>query len=458
MSELHSPHSALQRQVEGLSTLVQLEDEARNAETVSALSFIMANDTHHLAAYRQGFVWRCGPHQRPRLMTVSGAARFDRSTPMVQWLEDFGALVAQQGVEPRIWCAQDIPGKLRAGWGEWLAARALAIPVLQGDGVCCAMLMLARDPDWSDGEQVLLSRLAGAYGHAWRALEPNGPPVAMRLRDKVLHKRLAVAAGLALAGAMWLPVPQSALAPAEIVAADPAIVSAPMDGVVKSVAVAPNQRVEDGDVLFEIDDTRLRNRRDVAKRALEVAEARLELISKRAFLDADSRGQVAVLQAQAAERKAELAFTQEQLSQIVVRAPRGGVAVFRDRNDWIGRPVGTGERVMTVADPAAVKVRMDLPVDELLVFPEAARVQVFLNIAPLSPREAVLRASSYEAVPTPDGVLAYELIADLGDELSGEVPPRIGLKGTAKVYADDVSLFWYLMRKPIAGLRQVLGL
>jgi hypothetical protein len=37
-------------------------------------------------------------------------------------------------------------------------------------------------------------------------------------------------------------------------------------------------------------------------------------------------------------------------------------------------------------------------------------------------------------------------------------PPRIGLKGTAKIYGPRVTLFYYIMRRPLAALRQLVGL
>jgi len=52
------------------------------------------------------------------------------------------------------------------------------------------------------------------------------------------------------------------------------------------------------------------------------------------------------------------------------------------------------------------------------------------------------------------GVLSYRLKASFGD---GQPPPRIGLKGTAKVYGQRVSLFYFLMRRPLAAVRQVVG-
>jgi hypothetical protein len=54
----------------------------------------------------------------------------------------------------------------------------------------------------------------------------------------------------------------------------------------------------------------------------------------------------------------------------------------------------------------------------------------------------------------PDNSLAYVVKAQLA---AGSLP-RIGWRGTAKVYAEQVSLGYYLMRKPILFLRKSLGM
>jgi hypothetical protein len=43
-------------------------------------------------------------------------------------------------------------------------------------------------------------------------------------------------------------------------------------------------------------------------------------------------------------------------------------------------------------------------------------------------------------------------------KLDERTSPRIGLKGTAKLYAGYVPLGYYVMRKPFAWLRRAAGL
>ncbi|MNJ03472.1 hypothetical protein D3C73_1637900 [compost metagenome] len=66
---------------------------------------------------------------------------------------------------------------------------------------------------------------------------------------------------------------------------------------------------------------------------------------------------------------------------------------------------------------------------------------------------AQLERAAYEAQTTAAGQLAYRL-----DATFVEASPRIGLRGTAKLYGERAPLAYYLLRRPLAALRQGLGL
>ena len=112
---------------------------------------------------------------------------------------------------------------------------------------------------------------------------------------------------------------------------------------------------------------------------------------------------------------------------------------------------------MQVADPTQVEFRIMLPVKDSISLVSGSEVRVFLDNDPLHAWSAQLSESGYEPQTTPDQQLAYRLIAQLSEsELQAE-PPRVGLRGTAKVYGEKVSIFFYLFRRPITSVRQWLG-
>ena len=60
---------------------------------------------------------------------------------------------------------------------------------------------------------------------------------------------------------------------------------------------------------------------------------------------------------------------------------------------------------------------------------------------------------SYATTVTPSGVLAYTARADL----TGSADLRLGLKGTAKIFGPPRPLAVWLLRRPLAYLRQLVA-
>ena len=151
-----------------------------------------------------------------------------------------------------------------------------------------AIFLLDAPPAQPIAEQ--LTRLAGTWGYCWAALAGNRPRWRLKLTPRQRKLALAAAAGLCL-----IPVKQTALAPAEVVSQDALIVASPLDGVVKTFHVAPNQPVRKGEKLFSLDDTTLRNRLEVGLKGVGVADAELNAASQRAFDNTQTRNEIALL-------------------------------------------------------------------------------------------------------------------------------------------------------------------
>jgi multidrug resistance efflux pump len=258
--------------------------------------------------------------------------------------------------------------------------------------------------------------------------------------------------------ALFVPVRMSVLAPAEVIALEAIAVAAPMDGVIKTFAAQPNQLVKENELLFSLDEASLRNRREVALKSLAVARADAMAAQQKSFENDNSRAEMASLNGKVAERQAEVASFDDQLKRLDVRAPRAGVIVFGDVNDWQGKPVVTGERVALLADPKDAGVMVYLAVADAINLQAGAQVKLFLQIAPLKPLLAQVSQTSYQSVLSPEGVSAYRLRAKFSDLTQEQRElARIGLKGTAKLYGEKSPLGYYLFRRPISALRELTG-
>ena len=438
-----------------LAALLHLEARARAARDLASLDFVIANETWQLAPYRQAAVFRRDALDRPALVAVSGLAVLEGDSPFTLWMTRLAAYAWKAIPEARAFTWRDLPAEFAEGWTEWLPEYALFVPLSGPDGERIGAVVYGRDEPWIQSAIQQFGRLHEAYGYSQWALM-RGESIGSRLRAGLRRSswllKLALVAALL---ALLIPVRMSVLAPAEVIALEAQVVAAPMDGVVEAFQVRPNQEVRKDQALFTLERTTLASRREVAQKALEVARTDALLSAQKAFQDDESRAELAVRQGRVREREAELAYIEAQLGRVEVRAPAAGVAVFGDPNDWVGKPVQTGERIVLLADPAGAGVLIWLPVADAINLEPGAEIRLFLHVAPLQPLTASLTQTSYQATPSPDGIAAYRIRG----RFQGDAGiARIGLKGTAKVYGERWPLAYLMFRRPLATLREWTGL
>lgn len=438
------------------ATLLQLEREARHAPDEPALRFVIVNRTRTLLEYRQAVLARLDADNRLRVVAVSGVPELDRNAPFIRWQERMLRCLlpvdSKDSPLPRAVTAEDVDARDAREWPEWSASHGLWCPLVEGDGRQVGGLWLSRERPWAEAEKMLAGQLADCYAHAWAAL---GRRRRFNRLVALPRRRTVVIAAVIAASLLFVRVRESVLAPAEVVPHDPVIVAAPLQAVIAGFDVKPNQLVKKGQELFHFDDTRFQAKYQVAEKSLSVARAELLEASQSAFSSAKSSAQTGILRARIALRTAERDYAQQQLQRTVVRAGRSGIAVYTDPDDWVGKPVVVGERIMQLADPKDTRLRIDLPVANAISLKRGTEVVLFLDTAPLHPLHATVTRASYAAEPTSGGVLAYRIYARFA---SGTSPPRIGLQGTARIYGGRVALAYYLLRRPISTVRRWFGL
>lgn len=445
-----------------LATLLDLAHRARHVDEAVELDFLAVNGSHALAPYRQAALWFADRG----VCALSGVVQLEANAPYVQWLEKLCA--ALDGAGPASVSALDAPAGLGADWAEWLPAHALWLPLagVPASRTAPGGLVLARDTPWRDDERALLVEWADTLRHAWlaRPAPQRYTPGALlaRLRLRREHERAArlpwwrrraVQGAIAALLVLCCPVRLNVLAPGELVPANPAAVRAPLDGVIEHFHVKPNQAVKQGDPLFDFDQAQLASRAAVAEQALATAEVEYRQALQQALSDDKSKGMLATLQGKIEERRAETGFLRGQAERASVVAPRDGIALFDDPSEWIGRPVATGERVMRIAAPGDVEVEAWLALGDAIPLAAGADLTLYLASSPLDPVDASVRYVGYEAQPRPDGSYAYRVRA----RLAHATPARVGLKGTARLSGHWVPMAYWMLRRPLATIRQTLG-
>jgi hypothetical protein len=108
---------------------------------------------------------------------------------------------------------------------------------------------------------------------------------------------------------------------------------------------------------------------------------------------------------------------------------------------------------MRVAAPDDVEVEAWLALGDAIPLPVGAPVSLYLNASPLFSVPAQVRYVAHDAIQRPDGSYAYRVRA----ALDGKTTHRVGLKGTAKLSGSWVPLIYWIVRRPIAAIRQIIG-
>ncbi len=420
------------------------------------MAFMAVNDSHSLARYRQAALWFADEG----VTALSGVVQVEANVPYVQWLTRACAALHAQGGGARLATASDLPDEQAQAWSEWMPAFGLCLPLEGIDG----LLLIARDSPWTEPETALLVEWMDSWRHAWMAIvRPR--TWAWRRTPQMLLQHLRIVSGTPWwkqRAAQWavgvllvllFPVRLTVLAPGELVPSDPAVIRAPFDGVVASFLVKPNETVKTGQPLFSFDDATLASRLEVARQALGTAEAEYRQGSQQALGDAKYKSQLVVLAGKIEERRAEAAYLQGQLERSRVVSPRDGIALFDDPTEWLGKPVVTGERILRVAPADQSEVEAWLPVGDAIPIEPGAAATLYLNASPLSPVSAAVRYVAHDAVARPDGTYAYRVRAALEEKTLH----RVGLKGTVKLAGGWVPFIYWVLRRPVASARQLIG-
>lgn len=466
-----------------LLTLIELSHRARAANSEEELAFLLVNDTRQLVVYRQAALWL----QDRRTVALSGVLQLEANAPYVHWLERLATHLVQldsdadaqaallppapgmaplppPGSQPRFLTVDQLPTDLAAAWKEWWPAQAVWIPlsVRQGGRVTRGGMFVVGPDPFTSAQIGLLQEWLHAWTHAWQALSTPKPFSWRQWRQRWQSRRrtgpwwrrrplqLLLAVGLLLC----VPVQLSVLAPGELVPSHPAVLRAPLDGVIAQFHVKPNETVKKGQLLFSFEEAPIASRLEVARQALSTAEAEYRQFAQMAVGDSKSKLQLATLIGRISEKRAEAEFLQGQYERAHVVAPQDGIALFDEPSEWIGRPVQTGERVMRIAQNGDSEIEAWLAVGDAIPLALEAPVRLFLSADPFSAIKGRLRYLGHDAILRPDNTYAYRLRATL-DAPSQQ---RVGLKGTAKLQGEWSVLGYWIFRRPLASIRQYLAL
>ena len=446
--------------MENISKLLQLEHNCRNCESIKELYYQIVNETRNLVNYSQGVLLTIDFSGKYKVVGISDIPVVDSTSPYVQWIENIIIDLNNNEKSKDIFVVDtktDLKQIDLNSMHEFSPSNILFIPLksIKENREINYILLLFKEEGWLEKDILILKHLSSSLAYFLFAMRSTGISQILR-KISFKNKYLKISIFLLII-LMFLPVKLSVLAPLEVEAKNPYVVTSPLNAVIEEVKVFPNDKIEKEQLLVKFDDVDFNNNYLVAKRTLDVANAQLHTVKQSSFFDATQKSQISQLESQVKLKEAELNFAQEQLSKTKIYAKEDGIAIINNPNDWKGKPVNTGERIFLIANPNSIELKIMLPASDAIFLEENAIVKAFFDNDPTNSWKAKVKYISYKPELTEQNVLSYKIIAQFDDINENGYIPSIGLRGTAKIYSKQVSLFFYLFRKPITATRQWIG-
>lgn len=447
---------ALPRSIQVLIVCNRMVIKAFNAKNRQSLIFTILNDTVHVIPYDRAILWDMSA-KPPKLLGVSGQSQVNKEAEIVKKWEQLVQSVSDPA-KPQQLTEESFPGKGHL-WKDVQAksdASVLWLPIYTQDKLVLG-LWLERwhrgeaDETLSEDIDLFMNFLMPGYGSAWQRFSK-----AATFTKHVVNKKYVLGAIFALVLILFfVQTPLRVVAPCEVVPGDPYLVTAPLEGIIDEVLVDPGDQVEKGQVLFEYDKRVPMQALKIAQKDVDITSAELDRVTTLGIEERETLEDLAILKLKLEKANIKLDLASYNASLLEVKAPISGIALLSDPDSWRGKPVKVGEKVLTIGKLDNTKVRIWIPEDDNIILNRDIPVQVYLNINPDRTREAKITFISNESTINENNLPSFVAEAEW---LDPQEDVKLGLKGTATLYGERVSLLYYFFRRPLIGIRNLFGI
>lgn len=420
--------------IDFLQDLFELEREIREAPNTSALAKVITVRSQAVLGFKDAVFCAGSSAQKMRAQAASNSDLVDPSSPVLTWVEELCALHSSQlenGINFVASPDNDIKGK------NLLPKHILFVPLQSKNQGLLGCLVFTRTTKFSQHDILFINHLAGTIGHALAIFSRKPNPIL-----DIGMARLATFIVVTLFLLSVFPMHLTTLAPAEVVAYQPEIIKAPIDGVIDEITVTPNTHVGPGSLLARLNNHNLKAVYDEVAQKTLLAESRISNPQgKRASEE---------LRSDLEKSRARMESAEERLLQTDIRAETSGIAIVKAPGEWIGRPVKAGEKILEIANPKEVELVLEIPAEDADLISQNSKVRIFLDRRPFSPLTANVKKSSLVPENSKSNGTYYTFRARFDE---GVPPPTIGQRGVARVYGERASLLFFIFREQMKFYR-----
>lgn len=456
-SSATDPNPAKTAYLTQLYLINRLLIKAGDAATVDVLTFIILNDTLHLIPYNRALLFSF-EGATPQAIGISGQ---DKVNPNSQLLQKWCTLIKelQNPEKEQILKIDSFKGheQLFHELQDRVRSSVLWLPIFIKNKLAMGMWIEKWDAnaeDFTNPEKIALLKnfLMPGYGVAWSKFTSHYSVI----------KRTGVTKHLFLYGVLGLflstlvvRLPLRVVAPCEVVPKTPYLITAPVDGIVDVITVKPSQAVKKGDVLFVYNKKDPEQNLKLSESQVDVLQADVNRAMTQGLSDSDPLTQMPVLKIKMEKEKINRDYQRYINSMLDVKAPAAGIVIMDAPDDWRGRPVSTGDKVMMISNPSEIKVKMWVPESSKVIINPDKPIAIILTSYPVRTYHAKITSIANQSVLSPSNVPSVVVDADWNGPLPPEV--KLGLKGTAILYGENVTLFYYIIYRPLEAVRKFLS-
>ncbi|MFT8432483.1 efflux RND transporter periplasmic adaptor subunit [Acetobacter orientalis] len=427
ISNIHTPQERA-KQAELLARFVAFTDRVQDVQDTPTLNFVAVNEVRNVLVYSHAALLT---GDELKVKAVSGTPDFDTDGTYVRWLTDLGKSVTTEAISTFERDTVD-GGKDHA---DLLPPHWVCIPILRHT-TRYGVLLLGRHAPWHDTYELAIAQRVGkVLGQGFYGFSFQKKKI-----FSIKKPTLIIAIFLFLLGC--LPVHSTMVGRAEIVPTNPVQIVAPFEGTVVAVGVDPNQTVQKGQILVQMDKAQVYDALIVAKQTLAASRVQYNAALETGVDDMKSRSEIGPLRDKIVSAQADVTYQQSLLDRTTLRAPNDGIALFSDRLAWTGKPVQPGEKIMIVAQPHSATLKIAIAPDGLWEVPDNASVIFYNNTRPDHSVRGTMTDRAYAPKQLGDMSSVYEFRAHLESEA------QLGDEGTGKILGPRMPLALWLLRRP----------
>lgn len=443
-----------------ISKLIQLEHNLKACETDNELFYSIVNQTREIIPYEQGVLFTIDLRSKLKVESISDIVSVDSTSPYVQFMEELAnhlLTTLDNNLVQVVNINDHLSEELKQQLKEYSPSNIVWIPLktLKNNVEVEYYLVLFRNHAFEEKNIELLNYLANSYKYFLFAMRKCS--FSTKIKNMNLNSKYFIYSLILIILLMFLPIKMSVVASCEIQAKDPTVVTSPLEGTIDEIKVNPNEYITKEQLIVKIKNDDFNNSYEIALKKLDTIKAELHSTKQASFYDINKKTQINKLESEVKLKEVELMYAKSLLDKTDIYSKSEGIVIINNPNEWKGKPVVTGERIFLIADPKKVEIKIMLSVKDAIFLEDNSDVKIFLDNKIFESWNAKVTHITYKPELTPENIISYRIIAELDDINENSELPKIGLRGTAKIYSQKVSLFFYLFRKPITSLRQLIA-